>query len=173
MSRLFKIYSAKKLSLILKALKKRHKKIVFTNGCFDLLHAGHVRYLTEAKALGDILVLALNTDASVQKIKGPTRPIVPLKERAEVMAALECVDYVTYFNEETPYEIISLLKPDILVKGGDWEKSKIVGSDIVLKNGGKVKSIRYHRGKSTTNVIQNILRTFGWKNYRSTPSFTL
>lgn len=155
-----KIFSAIKLNPILNSLKRKHKKIVFTNGCFDLLHVGHVRYLKEAKALGDILVLALNTDESVQKIKGPTRPIVSLKERAEVMAALECVDYVTYFNEDTPFKIISLLKPNILVKGGDWKVDQIVGADVVLKNGGKVKSIRYHPGKSTTNLIQKIIRDF-------------
>ncbi|HBQ20766.1 MAG TPA: D-glycero-beta-D-manno-heptose 1-phosphate adenylyltransferase [Deltaproteobacteria bacterium] len=155
-----KIINSQKLKLKLLALQKKKKKIVFTNGCFDILHAGHIRYLKEAKKWGDVLVIALNSDVSVHKIKGPKRPIVPQQERAEVMAALECVDFVTFFNEDNPHRIISDLKPDILVKGGDWKPSQIIGSDIVLKNGGKVKSIRYHKGKSTTHIIQKILKMY-------------
>ena len=155
-----KILTAQKLKPKLLALQKKKKKIVFTNGCFDILHAGHVRYLKDAKKWGDILVIALNSDTSVHKIKGPKRPIVPQKERAEVMAALECVDFVTFFNEDNPYKIISYLKPDVLVKGGDWKPHQIIGSDVVLKNGGKVKSICYHTGKSTTHIIQKILKIY-------------
>lgn len=152
------ILSAKKLKPILEKLKNKKKKIVFTNGCFDILHAGHVRYLTQAKKLGDILVVALNSDESVRKIKGPSRPIVPLKERAEIILALDAVDFVTFFDEENPYKIISDLKPNILVKGGDWKARQMIGSDIVLKNGGRVKRLRYHKGKSTTSIIETILR---------------
>ena len=145
------------MAVLLASFRKKKKKIVFTNGCFDILHAGHVRYLAQAKKQGDILVVALNSDNSVKRVKGAKRPIVPLKERTEVIAALDAVDYVTSFNEETPYQVISLLKPDVLVKGGDWKKDQIIGADIVLKNGGKVKSIRYHKGKSTTRLIKRIL----------------
>jgi len=148
------------LAVLLASFRKKKKKIVFTNGCFDILHAGHVRYLAQAKKQGDILVVALNSDNSVKRVKGAKRPIVPLKERTEVIAALDAVDYVTSFNEETPYQVISLLKPDVLVKGGDWKKDQIIGADIVLKNGGKVKSIRYHKGKSTTHLIKRILESY-------------
>ena len=148
------------MAVLLASFRKKKKKIVFTNGCFDILHAGHVRYLAQAKKQGDILVVALNSDNSVKRVKGAKRPIVPLKERTEVIAALDAVDYVTSFNEETPYQVISLLKPDVLVKGGDWKKDQIIGADIVLKNGGKVKSIRYHKGKSTTHLIKRILESY-------------
>ena len=149
-----KIKSPQTLAKLLQ--RKKHKHVVFTNGCFDILHAGHVRYLTQARALGNMLVVALNTDASVQRLKGKSRPIVPLEEQAEVIAALECVDYVTFFSEDTPYELISLLRPNILVKGGDWKTDSIVGADIVKKNGGKVKVLRFHPGKSTTHIIEKI-----------------
>lgn len=158
-----KIISPQKLKLILKTLQKRGKKIVFTNGCFDILHAGHVRYLKQAKKLGDILVLALNSDGSVRKIKGMNRPIVPQKERAEIVSSLEDVDFVTFFHEKDPYRIISFLKPNILVKGGDWKKNEIIGADIVVKNGGKIKVIPYLKGKSTTNIIQKIIRNYSDK----------
>src|SRR3972149_2229606 len=110
--------------------KAAGKRVVFTNGCFDLIHTGHVRYLREAKSLGEVLVVALNTDRSVEKIK-PGRPVTPEAQRAEVVASLDMVDYVTMFGEDTPYELIKLLKPDVLVKGGDWKREEIVGSDIV------------------------------------------
>ena len=148
------------MAVLLASFRKKKKKIVFTNGCFDILHAGHVRYLAQAKKQGDILVVALNSDNSVKRVKGAKRPIVPLKERTEGIAALDALDYVTSFNEETPYQVISLLKPDVLVKGGDWKKDQIIGADIVLKNGGKVKSIRYHKGKSTTHLIKRILESY-------------
>ncbi|GIL18499.1 MAG: hypothetical protein BroJett040_22500 [Oligoflexia bacterium] len=130
------------------------KKIVFTNGCFDLLHVGHVRYLQEAKSLGDILVVALNTDESVKLLKGPTRPVQNESDRAEILAALGCVDFTTLFSEQTPANIIQVVKPDILVKGGDWKIEQIVGADFVQSYGGKVYSLNFVDGKSTTNLIQ-------------------
>lgn len=138
------------------ASNQKPSRIVFTNGCFDLLHVGHIRYLQEAKSLGDKLIVALNSDASVQKLKGPTRPVQQELDRAEIMAALACVDYVTIFGEQTPLEIIELLKPDILVKGGDWTPDKIVGSAFVLKNGGQVKSLAFQPGRSTSSIIEKI-----------------
>jgi len=155
-----KIQSKQNLKKKLSLLKRRRKKIVFTNGCFDIIHAGHVRYLQDAKKLGDVLVLALNSDRSVKTIKGSKRPIVPEGERAEVMASLASIDFVVLFHEPDPYKLIGYLKPDILVKGGDWKPKDIIGSDLVLARGGKVKSIRYHKGKSSTNVIEKILKLY-------------
>ena len=129
-------------------------KIVFTNGCFDLLHVGHVRYLQAAKALGDILVVALNSDASVKKLKGPTRPVQSENDRAEILAALGCVDYTLLFGEETPEKIIRLVKPDILAKGGDWKVEQIVGALYVQSYGGKVFSLAFIEGQSTTRLIE-------------------
>ena len=127
------------------------KKVVFTNGCFDILHIGHIRYLRDAKALGDVLAIGLNSDKSVSKIK-PGRPINPEGHRAEILSSLEIVDYVTLFDEETPYELIKLLKPDVLVKGGDWKKEDIVGSDIAKET----RSLPYVKGISTTKLIEKI-----------------
>lgn len=149
------------LPALLESLKNPRaegRKVVFTNGCFDLLHAGHVLYLEEARALGDILVLGLNSDSSVQRLKGPSRPINKQDERAVVLAALESISYVCIFAEDTPYELIKALKPDILVKGGDWPATSIVGSDIVQARGGQVKSLGFSEGLSSTNIIQSILR---------------
>ncbi len=129
------------------------KKIVFTNGCFDLLHVGHVRYLNQAKSCGDILVLGLNSDASVKVLKGPSRPIQGENDRAEILSNLNAIDFVVIFNEETPLELIKKVKPDVLVKGGDWKPEQIVGSDVVLAYGGKVESLQFVEGKSTTNLI--------------------
>lgn len=131
-------------------------RIVFTNGCFDILHVGHVRYLQEARRQGERLLVALNTDASVRKLKGPTRPIQHEMDRAEIMAALECVDFVTLFDEETPLQLIELLGPDVLVKGGDWTPDKIVGSTFVLSRGGEVKSLAFQPGRSTSSIIEKI-----------------
>ncbi|MEN2993839.1 MAG: D-glycero-beta-D-manno-heptose 1-phosphate adenylyltransferase [Thermodesulfovibrio sp.] len=136
-------------------LKKQGKKIVFTNGCFDILHIGHIRYLKEAKKLGDILVVAINSDKSVRKIK-PLRPINPENERAEVLSSLEMVDYVTFFDEETPYNLIKLLKPDVLVKGGDWKVENIVGAELVKE----VYSLPYVEGISTTGIIERVLTKY-------------
>jgi rfaE bifunctional protein nucleotidyltransferase chain/domain len=132
-------------------LKEDGRKIVFTNGCFDIIHIGHVRYLKEAKALGDVLIIGLNSDRSVSVIK-PGRPVNPQDQRAEVLASLEMVDYVVMFDEETPYELIKLIQPDVLVKGGDWKKEEIVGSDIAKET----FSLPYIKGISTTEIIERI-----------------
>lgn len=131
--------------------------IVFTNGVFDLLHPGHVHYLAEARALGTHLIVALNTDDSVQRIKGESRPIIPLEARAEVLAAMECVSFVTWFDEETPADIIRMVTPDVLVKGGDWTPDRIVGREFVESRGGRVLNIPFQEGYSTTAMIQKIL----------------
>lgn len=138
-------------------LRQAGKTVVFTNGCFDLLHPGHVRYLQQARALGDALIVALNSDRSVRELKGDKRPILAETERSEVMAALACVDFVTVFDEPTPREIISALLPDVLVKGGDWGVDSIVGREEVESAGGKVMSLAFVEGCSTTDVIQRIL----------------
>ena len=132
-------------------LREDGRKIVFTNGCFDLIHIGHIRYLREAKSLGDVLIIGLNSDRSVSSIK-PGRPVNPQDERAEVLASLEMVDYVVLFDEETPYELIKLIQPDILVKGGDWKKEDIVGSDIAKET----LSLPYIKDISTTGIIERI-----------------
>lgn len=134
----------------------RNKKIVFTNGCFDILHVGHVRYLQEARACGDVLVVGLDTDESVRGLKGPERPIQSQEERAEILLALSCVDYVCFFGGGNPQLLIELVKPHVLVKGGDWPTEKIVGSTFVLKNGGEVRSLQFISGCSTTNLIEKI-----------------
>jgi D-beta-D-heptose 7-phosphate kinase/D-beta-D-heptose 1-phosphate adenosyltransferase len=140
----------------LEALRKKGKKIAFTNGCFDILHVGHVRYLREAKKTADVLVLALNSDSSVRSIKGENRPLVPENERAEVLAALEFIDFVTIFPELTPLELINYLKPDVLIKGGDWPEEKVVGREEIKKWGGRVAIIPEVKGKSTTNIVEKI-----------------
>lgn len=132
----------------------KNKKVVFTNGCFDLLHVGHVRYLQEAKKLGDILIVGVNSDASVRVLKGPTRPVQNENDRAEILAALGAVDYTVIFNEETPLELIQKVKPNILVKGGDWKPDQIVGADFVMSHGGKVMSLQFIEGRSTTKLIE-------------------
>lgn len=137
-----------------RAGKKNDFKLVFTNGCFDILHVGHIRYLNEAKALGNFLVVAVNSDASVHKIKGPSRPIQNESDRAEILAALAAVDAVVIFNEETPLEIIKAIQPDVLVKGGDWPINKIVGHELVQARGGLVKSLKFVEGRSTTDIIE-------------------
>jgi D-glycero-beta-D-manno-heptose 1-phosphate adenylyltransferase len=137
-------------------LKKEGKRIVFTNGCFDILHIGHARYLYEARSLGDFLIVAVNSDRSVKALKGAERPVVTENERAEMIAALGCVDMTLIFDEETPYEVIKKIIPDVLVKGGDWKEDDIVGADIVKAAGGEVKSITFTEGSSTTNIISRI-----------------
>lgn len=136
------------------------KKIVFTNGCFDILHVGHLRYLNEAKVLGDLLVLGLNSDSSIRRLKGAKRPVLPESERKEMLLGLKSVDYVLIFEEETPLQLIESLKPDVLVKGGDWEIAQIVGSDIVLASGGQVKSLSFFEGHSTTDIIESVLEKY-------------
>ena len=144
-------------------LRQAGKKVVFTNGCFDLLHPGHVRYLQQARALGDALIVALNSDRSVRELKGDKRPILTERERAEVMAALASVDYVTVFDEATPREIIAALLPDVLVKGGDWGVDRIVGREEVEAAGGRVMSLPFVDGCSTTDVIERIALRYGQK----------
>lgn len=141
-------------------LKDIKGKVVFTNGCFDILHIGHLRYLEEAKKLGDILVVGVNSDESVKRLKGEKRPINKLNERMEMLAGLKPVDYVTYFEEDTPYNLIKLLLPDILVKGGDWKVDEIIGSDIVLGNKGEVFSLNFEENFATTNIIEEIIRKY-------------
>lgn len=152
-----KFLSQQELKQKLETVRKG-KKVVFTNGCFDILHVGHVKYLQEAKAQGDLLVVGLNSDASVRKLKGETRPIQNESDRGEVMSALGCVDFVTIFTEDTPENLIHLVKPDVLVKGGDWKVNQIVGSDFVMSYGGEVKSLQFVQGKSTTNIVSKILK---------------
>ena len=136
--------------------ENRHSKIVFTNGCFDILHRGHVEYLMEARALGDVLIIGLNSDASVKKLKGPERPLNPEQDRKIVLENLRVVNFVQIFDQDTPLELIKYIQPNVLVKGGDWSVSRIVGSDIVLANGGIVKSLKFLNGFSTTNIINRI-----------------
>jgi D-beta-D-heptose 7-phosphate kinase/D-beta-D-heptose 1-phosphate adenosyltransferase len=132
------------------------RRVVFTNGVFDLLHPGHVRYLRQARALGDLLIVGVNSDRSVRQNKGPGRPITPEAERAEILAALECVDAVAIFDEETPFEIISAVQPDVLVKGADWAHDAIVGRDIVEAHGGTVVRVPVEPGHSTTEIVRKI-----------------
>ncbi|MFZ1281537.1 MAG: D-glycero-beta-D-manno-heptose 1-phosphate adenylyltransferase [Ignavibacteriaceae bacterium] len=150
------IKSNKEIKEIREQLKKQNKKVVFTNGCFDLIHSGHVDYLVKAKEMGDVLILALNTDESIKRIKGDKRPILKQDERAFIVSNLKPVDYVTFFNEDTPAEIISELIPDILVKGADWSIDKIIGREIVEANGGEVKTIKFVNDQSTSNIIKII-----------------
>jgi len=136
--------------------QNKGKKIVFTNGCFDILHLGHVEYLNEAKAQGDVLIIGLNSDQSVKVLKGPDRPINNEEDRKSMLLNLRAVDCVQIFNEQTPLEIIKLINPNILVKGGDWKPEQIIGSDFVIANGGTVKSLMFKRGYSTSNLIQAV-----------------
>ncbi|MGK9476610.1 D-glycero-beta-D-manno-heptose 1-phosphate adenylyltransferase [Melioribacter sp. OK-6-Me] len=154
------ILSHEELLLIRKQLAMQGKKVVFTNGCFDIIHAGHVDYLIKAKQLGDILIVAINSDESVRRIKGEKRPILNQKERTFIVSNLKPVDFVTVFEEDTPYEIIKKIVPDILVKGADWSKDKIVGADIVESNGGKVETIEFVNIQSTSNIINTILERY-------------
>ena len=156
-----KIVDRKHLGPLLETCRRERKCIVFTNGCFDILHAGHVRYLAAAKAAGDILLVGLNTDRSVASIKGNQRPIIPQGQRSEMLAALECVDYVTLFDEKKPLDLIALVRPDILVKGADWGADHIVGADIVKAGGGRVVRVPLVSGVSTTRIIERIIRRFG------------
>jgi rfaE bifunctional protein nucleotidyltransferase chain/domain len=141
-------------------LKKKKKKVVFTNGCFDIIHSGHVDYLTKAKKSGDILIVGINTDSSVRRIKGDKRPIIPELERTLIVSCLKPVDFVTLFEEDTPEELIKELKPDVLVKGSDWQKNEIVGKDIVELDGGTVKTIDFVTDRSTTKIIDLILKRY-------------
>ena len=144
----------------IRPLQREGRKVVFTNGCFDLLHVGHVRYLAKARALGDCLVVAVNSDASVRRLKGAARPITPERERLEVLAALSSVDFLILFQEATPQKMIDALSPDILVKGGDWAINEIVGKEAVERRGGRVVRVKTVAGASTSNIIKRILKRF-------------
>ncbi len=156
-----KILSREELSREVERCRTEGKRIAFTNGCFDILHVGHCQYLREARKQGDLLILALNSDASVRAIKGPKRPLVPEQERAEVVASLEVVDYVTIFDESTPLELIELLRPDVLIKGGDWMEEAVVGGEAVKSWGGRVVLIPMTEGASTSNIVEKILQVYG------------
>lgn len=155
-----KIFEREALKHRVRALKRAGRKIVFTNGCFDLLHIGHVRYLKAARAEGDVLVVAVNSDRSVREIKGPGRPLVPDSERAEVLASLACVDFVTLFDELDPLVTIRSLVPDVLVKGADWGADAIVGRDVVEASGGRVVRMPLTEAASTTRIIEKILANY-------------
>jgi len=155
-----KIKERRELLRIIKNLKAKGKRIVFTNGCFDLLHLGHVRYLEKAKSLGDVLVVGVNSDSSVRKLKGRKRPILPEGERTEILSGLGCVDYITIFNEADPLKLITSLKPNLLVKGGDWAREQIVGREVVERSGGELVIIPFVKGASTSNVIDIILKRY-------------
>jgi rfaE bifunctional protein nucleotidyltransferase chain/domain len=153
-------FSLDELKSIRNKLKEENKKVVFTNGVFDLIHAGHVDYLCKAKALGDTLIVGLNTDNSVKSIKGNKRPILKQDERAFILSNLKPVDYIILFKEDTPEKLISELLPDVLVKGADWEVEKIVGKDIVEKNGGEVKTVEFVNDQSTSRIIELIVTRY-------------
>ena len=150
------IYTREQLLVVRQQWKREGLKIVFTNGCYDILHPGHIRLLESARSLGDILILALNTDASVQRLKGPTRPLIPENERAELAAALQAVDAVTFFDEDTPRELIALVLPDILIKGADWSHF-IAGREEVEAAGGQVLALPLEPGYSTTGILEEVL----------------
>ncbi len=160
-----KVKSREVLAGIIEQEQTRGRRVVFTNGCFDLLHAGHVKYLQAARHLGDLLVLGLNSDASVRRLKGSKRPLIGEDERAHILAALDCVDYVCLFDDDTPLELIMALKPQILVKGGDYTADGVVGKEIVESYGGRVELIPFVDGKSTTNIIEKVL-----ERYAATPA---
>lgn len=154
------IISWQELNQKIKSLKAKDKKIVFSNGCFDLIHSGHVDYLVKAKELGDILVVGLNTDSSVRRIKGENRPILEQDERAFILSNLIPVDFVTFFEEDTPLKLIETIIPDILVKGADWSIDNIVGREIVESNGGEVKTIQFVNDQSTSKIIDKIVKRY-------------
>ena len=154
-----KIQNFKNLKKVRLSLKKRGKKVVFTNGCFDLLHSGHVHLFREARKLGDVLIVAVNDDVSVQKIKGPRRPIFPLKERLEILEAIQFIDYLIPFYQETPRKVISSLLPDVLVKGGDWNMDEVVGREEVKTAGGKVVLIPPREGQSTSQILSRVIES--------------
>ena len=149
-----KVIEKQNIKQIVDKLKKENKKIVFTNGCFDILHVGHVRYLKNSAEFGDVLIVGLNSDASVRKLKGDTRPINNQSDRAEVLSALSFVDYIVIFEEESPVELLDIVKPDIYTKGADYTVETLPEAQTVLKNGGKIEFINLVEGKSTTNIIE-------------------
>ena len=153
-----KIRSRQWLVQAVRRLKRQGKRVVFTNGCFDLLHVGHVTLLERAKRLGDVLIVGVNSDRSVRRLKGPTRPIFPQRDRAALVAALASVDYVTIFHEETPWQLIASLQPQVLVKGADWHTTEIIGQDLLTRSGGRVYRLPLVDGYSTTQLVSRIRR---------------
>jgi len=162
-----KIISLSSLQRKVRFLKQDGKRLVFTNGCFDILHYGHVKYLQDARRKGDYLVVAVNSDSSIKKIKAKNRPVIPQADRLKTVAALESVDFVILFNEVNPLRLIKALKPDVLIKGADWSKQKIIGADFVQRYGGKVLTVNLVRGRSTSAIIEKIVRDFSKKQHRS------
>lgn len=151
-----KILSLRKLSSLIKVLKKKGKKIIFTNGCFDLIHPGHIKIFKEAKKHGDVLIVGINSDRSVRKIKGNRRPLLNLKARQEVLASIALIDYIITFTQTTPLHLIKKIKPAVLVKGGDWPKKHIIGSSFIKSYGGKVVRVRLKKGYSTTRLLEKM-----------------
>jgi len=151
-----KVVSLSRIQALSMEYRKNHQTIVFTNGCFDILHAGHVAYLTHAATLGDVLILGLNSDQSVKRIKGEKRPIISQDHRAQVLSALGCIDHVVLFDTPDPEQLIQAICPDVLVKGADWAEEQIVGADFVKKNGGRIERVRLEPEISTTHIIQRI-----------------
>jgi rfaE bifunctional protein nucleotidyltransferase chain/domain len=150
------ITTAEDFKSIRAKIKSENKKLVFTNGCFDILHKGHITYLNEAKKSGDVLIVGVNSDASVKKLKGDERPVTNEQDRMFALDNLKAVDYVILFKEDTPYNLINAIRPDVLVKGGDWKVEDIVGSDVVLAAGGEVKSLNFINGYSTSSILEKI-----------------
>lgn len=155
-----KIVNFDSIKAFIKEEKAKKKKIVFTNGCFDILHAGHVSYLQRARSFGDFLLLGLNSDESIKKIKGSNRPIVEQNQRAIVLSALTCIDCIVIFDQEDPENLIKKVRPDVLVKGADWEEDNIIGADFVKKNNGVIKRIQFEQDISTTKIIKRIGKLF-------------
>jgi len=155
-----KVLSLGALARVRSRLRRQGKRVVFTNGTFDIIHRGHVEYLAAARRMGDVLIVGLNSDASIRRIKGPKRPINPVGDRAAVLSALASVDYVCVFGADTPYALIRRLVPDVLVKGADWKNKGIVGSDVVKDAGGVVRTVPLTQGRSTTNVIERVLHAY-------------
>jgi len=155
-----KIISLSSLISKVKALKRKNKRIVFTNGCFDILHFGHIKYLQDAKTKGDYLVVAVNSDASIKKIKAKNRPVIGQGDRLKTIAALESADFVVLFNEDNPLKLIKAIQPDVLIKGADWSKHKIIGADFVQSYGGEVSTVKLIKGRSTSKIIEKIVKDF-------------
>ena len=156
-----KLKSLEEIKAIVVAARKSGKRVAFTNGCFDLLHRGHVHVLRAARACADLLIVGVNSDQSVKQIKGSARPVLPESDRCELLGAMEMVDYVILFNEPDPYSVISAIRPDVLVKGGDWNTNKIIGADLVEEAGGAVVVVPYVKGFSTTEIIERIKNSDG------------
>jgi rfaE bifunctional protein nucleotidyltransferase chain/domain len=156
-----KLKSLEEIKAIVVDARTNGKKVAFTNGCFDLLHRGHVHVLRAARACADLLIVGINSDQSVKQIKGPTRPVLPESDRCELLGAMEMVDFVVLFNEPDPHNLISAIRPDVLVKGGDWHTEKIIGSDMVEEAGGRVVVVPYIKGFSTTEIIERIKNSEG------------